>query len=87
MMLSRSAATALGRMAQRNHVVPAATAGAVRYLNVHEYISMELMQSHGIATPASHVAQTPDEAENIFMNVLNKRKLFNFVLVPAAAAG
>ena len=45
---------------------PAASAGAVRFLNVHEYISMELMQSHGITTPESHVAETPEEAEHIY---------------------
>jgi hypothetical protein len=50
-----------------------ATGGAVRFLNVHEYISMELMQQHHIATPEGHVATTPDEAEHIFANVMNKR--------------
>jgi hypothetical protein len=39
---------------------------AVRYLNVHEYISMELMSSHGIKTPECHVAETVQEVEHIF---------------------
>jgi hypothetical protein len=42
------------------------TMGAVRNLNVHEYISMELMQTHGIKTPECHVATTPNEAEHIY---------------------
>lgn len=51
----------------------AAAMGSVRYLNVHEYISMELFQSYGIKTPECKVASTPEEAENIYMNNLNKR--------------
>jgi succinyl-CoA synthetase beta subunit len=49
-------------------------AAAVRFLNVHEYISMEIMQSHGIRTPKYQVASTPQEAEDIFSNVLNQRE-------------
>jgi hypothetical protein len=45
----------------------------VRFLNVHEYISMELMQTHGITTPNCYVATTPEQAEHIFNNSLNKR--------------
>jgi hypothetical protein len=50
-----------------------ATVGAVRYLNLHEYLSMDLMKQHGIATPAGYVASSPEEAENIFLHKLNKR--------------
>lgn len=50
-----------------------ATGTAVRHLNVHEYVSMELMQAHGIKTPACSVASTPEEAEQIFLHKLNKR--------------
>jgi succinyl-CoA synthetase beta subunit len=39
--------------------------GAVRNLNVHEYISMEIMNKYQIATPKGHVASTPEEAERI----------------------
>eukprot|EP00540_Astrosyne_radiata_P010322 CAMPEP_0116836236 /NCGR_PEP_ID=MMETSP0418-20121206/7984_1 /TAXON_ID=1158023 /ORGANISM="Astrosyne radiata, Strain 13vi08-1A" /LENGTH=439 /DNA_ID=CAMNT_0004465983 /DNA_START=61 /DNA_END=1380 /DNA_ORIENTATION=+ len=46
--------------------------GAVRNLNVHEYISMELMNAHGIATPSGYVASTPEEAENIYMQKFQK---------------
>ena len=52
---------------------PASSVGAVRFLNVHEYISMEIMKNHGIQTPECHVASTPEEAENLFQNALNKR--------------
>jgi hypothetical protein len=52
---------------------PAASVGAVRFLNVHEYISMEIMKNHGIQTPECHVATTPEEAENLFQNAFNKR--------------
>ncbi|KAL7463000.1 hypothetical protein ACHAXS_003370 [Conticribra weissflogii] len=46
--------------------------GAVRNLNVHEYISMEIMNQHGIATPRGFVANTPEEAEHIFTTMMNK---------------
>ena len=46
--------------------------GAVRYLNVHEYISMEILSSHGIQTPECYVANTPSEAEHLFLHSLNK---------------
>lgn len=46
--------------------------GAVRNLNVHEYISMEIMNQHGIATPKGFVANSPAEAEHIFNTMMNK---------------
>lgn len=49
------------------------TVGAIRHLNVHEYISMEIMRYHDIETPECGVASTPQEAENIFLHKLNKR--------------
>jgi len=59
---------------RRTAAPAAASVGAVRNLNVHEYISMEIMQSHGIKTPECFVANNPEEAEHIFLNSLNKRK-------------
>ena len=35
-----------------------------RFLNLHEYASMELMNEYGISTPRGVVATTPEEAEN-----------------------
>jgi acyl-CoA synthetase (NDP forming) len=46
--------------------------GAIRLLNVHEYISMEVMKHHGITTPECYVASTPDEAAHIFNNSFGK---------------
>jgi hypothetical protein len=48
-------------------------AGHVRSLNVHEYISMELFKTHGIATPECYVADTAEEAEHIATTALNRR--------------
>jgi acyl-CoA synthetase (NDP forming) len=59
----------------------AATTTAVRFLNVHEHISMEIMQSHGIRTPKYCVASTVDEAEHIFSNVLNQREFHHRLTV------
>jgi hypothetical protein len=57
-----------------NQRIAAPILGAIRHLNVHEYISMELMNSHGIATPRGFVASTPEEAENIYLKEFYKRK-------------
>jgi succinyl-CoA synthetase beta subunit len=72
-MLS-STASSLSRiaMATRRAAVPAV--GAVRNINIHEYQSMELMKSFDIGIPGGHVASTPEEAENIYLNILNKRE-------------
>ena len=69
-MLSIATSTLLRRTAR-----PTASAalGSIRNLNVHEYISMELMNKHGIATPEGYVATTAEEAEDIFTNKMNKR--------------
>jgi hypothetical protein len=65
-----------GSSAFRRMIMPsgATTTTALRYLNVHEYISMEIMKAHGIQVPESHVASTPEEAIHIFTNILNKRE-------------
>jgi hypothetical protein len=69
-MLSSTTRLAARAVARGRTALPAV--GAVRNLNVHEYISMEVMKNYGIKTPDCYVANTPDEAENIFMNSLNK---------------
>jgi succinyl-CoA synthetase beta subunit len=71
-MFSSVAATNLRRTTALRIATPAI--GPVRNLNVHEYISMELMNQHGIATPRGFVAKTPEEAEHIFNTMMNKRK-------------
>jgi len=58
------------RTVARRTAVP--TVGAVRNLNVHEYISMELMNAHDIATPHGYVASTPEEAEHIYNTMFCK---------------
>lgn len=64
-MLSSVARSTLRRTA-------APTVGAVRNLNVHEYVSMELLEHYGVTVPKAYVASTPDEAENLFLHSLNK---------------
>lgn len=46
----------------------------VRFLNVHEYVSMEIMKSHGVPTPECYVASTPKEAKVLYDNFLRKRE-------------
>lgn len=57
---------------------PHSGGGAVRYLNVHEYIAMELMKTYGVRTPECHVAATPEEAQHLFRNSLNQRKYVQY---------
>lgn len=59
---------------QQQRMTRPAIITAVRHLNVHEYVSMEIMQAHGISTPNCSVASTPEEAEQIFLHKLNQRK-------------
>lgn len=46
--------------------------GAVRNLNVHEYVSMEILEHYGVKVPRSFVASSPDEAEYAFLHNINK---------------
>jgi len=59
----------------------APSVGAVRNLNVHEYISMELLEHYGVKVPKAFVATTPEEAENIFLHNLNKGMIWLLLLL------
>lgn len=39
-------------------------------MNVHEYVSMEIMAAHNIDTPASKMAETPAEAEKACAEIM-----------------
>lgn len=56
----------------RNRIALSGAIGAVRNLNVHEHISMELFNSHGINTPKGAVAFTPEEAEEAYKKMGNR---------------
>ncbi|KIJ45755.1 hypothetical protein M422DRAFT_29825 [Sphaerobolus stellatus SS14] len=45
-----------------------ASAGQRRFLSIHEYQSMELLNSYGVATPKSIAAHTPEEAFQVAQN-------------------
>jgi len=72
-MLASTAATLRSSLC-RNQRTATAAVGAVRNLNVHEYISMEIMNAHHIPTPRAYVAKTPEEAEAIYTQKLAHRK-------------
>ena len=44
-------------------------------IGTQEYISMEVMNQHGITTPRGFVANSPEEAEHIYTTMMNKREL------------
>jgi len=73
-MLSNVATSLMRTTARQSSRIPvtaSALLGSVRNLNVHEHVSMELMNEHGIATPKGYVAFTPEESEDIYMNKMN----------------
>lgn len=54
--------------------VPAHQRQQLRRLNLHEYQSLEIMKSYGVATPAGLPANTPEEAEANFNKIVNGRR-------------
>lgn len=50
--------------------------GAVRNLNVHEHISMEIFNQNGIATPGGVVAFTAEEAKEAYQKMGSRKLLF-----------
>mgnify|MGYP002635306732 CR=1 FL=1 len=73
-MFARITATSLAHTAKlRNGRFPAGAVGAVRNLNVHEHISMELFNANGIATPEGFVAFSPEEAEEAYKKMGNRK--------------
>ena len=47
--------------------------GSVRHLNVHEHISMELFNEHGITTPGGAVAFSPEEAKEAYQTMGSRK--------------
>jgi len=45
------------------------TGQQVRRLNLHEYQSMEIMKSYGVAIPNSLPAETPEDAEKAYLKL------------------
>ncbi|CAN0429456.1 unnamed protein product, partial [Hapterophycus canaliculatus] len=50
---------------------PAGAGQQVRRLNVHEYVSMEIMAEHDIDIPACKMAETPADAEEACAEIMN----------------
>eukprot|EP00341_Mesodinium_pulex_P006714 CAMPEP_0116911986 /NCGR_PEP_ID=MMETSP0467-20121206/15815_1 /TAXON_ID=283647 /ORGANISM="Mesodinium pulex, Strain SPMC105" /LENGTH=420 /DNA_ID=CAMNT_0004587875 /DNA_START=73 /DNA_END=1335 /DNA_ORIENTATION=- len=46
------------------------SAGSRRFLNVHEYASMEIMRSHGIPVPKTQVAHSAEEAGKVYKDMI-----------------
>jgi len=54
-------------------------AALVRCLHVQEHVSLELLRKYGLPTPDFAVARTPQEAESVFRNGINKGMSFSKV--------
>lgn len=73
-MFHRAASTLLRSQSIRANARQApGVIGAVRNLNVHEHISMELFNENGISTPKGIVATTPEEAEAAYVTMGNRK--------------
>ena len=44
--------------------------GSVRNLNVHEYVSMEVMRSFNIPVPKGGMAEKPEDAVKVYKNII-----------------
>lgn len=64
----------LSRNLGRRCVQPAMSVGSRRYLNVHEYASMEIMRAHGIPVPKTQVAHSPKEAVEAYKSLIGAGK-------------
>lgn len=47
--------------------------GSVRNLNVHEHISMEIFNEHGITTPGGIAAFSPSEAKDAYVKMGSRK--------------
>ena len=75
--LQRSISRAVGA----NSRTAIAALGAVRNLNVHEYISMEILHANRIPTPKAYVAKTAEEADDIYNQKLAGSEFLKFIYV------
>lgn len=66
---------------------PAAGAVQKRFLNVHEYISMDLMKAQGITVPKGHVAFSAEEAEKVAHELLDGKQNADVVVKAQVLAG
>lgn len=46
-----------------------AAVGGRRFLNIHEYLSMDVMRKYGVPVPRGKVASTPEEAEKAYLEL------------------
>jgi len=58
----------LASIKKASSLTRAVTAGQRRFLSIHEYQSVNLLNSYGIATPKSIAAKTPEEAFEVAKN-------------------
>jgi hypothetical protein len=56
--------------------------GSVRNLNVHEHISMEVFNKHGISTPGGEVAFTAEEAKEAYKKMGSRKLLTRLEATP-----
>ena len=58
------------RINLNKNLVP--TIGSVRNLNVHEYVSMEVMRNFNIPVPKGGMAQKPEDAVKVYKDIIGE---------------
>ena len=66
---------------------PAARLGAVRYLNLHEYQSKDLMESYNVIVQRGRMARTPEEAAAVAEEILKANPAAELILKAQIHAG
>ncbi|CAB1098404.1 unnamed protein product [Ectocarpus sp. CCAP 1310/34] len=59
----------------------------VRRLNVHEYVSMQIMAEHDIDIPASKMAETPEDAEKACAEIMGGNAMKDVVIKAQVLSG
>uniref|UniRef100_F0WJ84 Succinate--CoA ligase [ADP-forming] subunit beta, mitochondrial n=1 Tax=Albugo laibachii Nc14 TaxID=890382 RepID=F0WJ84_9STRA len=59
----------------------------VRHLNLHEYQSMDIMKEYGIRIPQGLPAQTPEEADNAYKQIVGNKSDADVVIKAQALTG
>jgi succinyl-CoA synthetase beta subunit len=65
----------------------AASVGAKRFLNLHEYQSKDLMESHGVIVQRGRMASTPKDAAAVATSILQENAKAELILKAQIHAG
>ena len=71
-MLSRGIRASVNGL-NKNLLVGPSRLGGTRLLNVHEYVSMDIMRSFNIPVPRGGMATSVEEANQVYKTIIDRR--------------